>query len=50
AKGAEKSGIAAATGTADARRTAHEVGVAKVEAPVAAAKPKRAAKAAAVAE
>ncbi len=50
ATGAEKSGVAAATGTADARRTAHEVGVAKAEAPVAAAKPKRAAKAAAVAE
>jgi large subunit ribosomal protein L21 len=50
AKGAEKSGVAAATGTADARRTAHEVGVAKVEAAAPAAKPKRAAKAAAVAE
>lgn len=48
AKGADKSGVAAATGTADARRAAHEVGVAKAEAP--AAKPKRAAKAAASAE
>ena len=50
AKGADKSGVAAATGTADARRTAHEVGVAKAEVPVAAAKPKRAAKAAVSAE
>ncbi len=50
AMGAEKSGVAAATGTADARRVAHEVGVAKVEAPVVAAKPKRAAKAAPASE
>ncbi len=50
ASGADKSGIAAVTGTADARRTAHEVGVAKVEAPAPAAKPKRAAKAAAATE
>ncbi|THD82379.1 50S ribosomal protein L21 [Aliigemmobacter aestuarii] len=41
ASGAEKSGVAAATGTADARRAAHEAPAAK-----AAAKPKRAAKAA----
>ena len=45
ASGAEKSGVAAATGTADARRTAHEAPAAK-----AAAKPKRAAKAAAAEE
>ena len=49
ASGAEKSGVAAATGTADARRTAHNAAAAPAaEAP---AKPKRAAKAAeAVAE
>ena len=45
ASGAEKSGVAAATGTADARHTAHEAPAAK-----AAAKPKRAAKAAAAEE
>ncbi len=46
ASGADKSGVAAATGTADARRSAHETGAAPkaAEAP---AKPKRAAKAAA---
>jgi len=46
ASGAEASGVAAATGTADARRAAHETGAAPkaAEAP---AKPKRAAKAAA---
>jgi len=44
ASGAEKSGVAAATGTADARRTAHNAPAAPAaEAP---AKPKRAAKAA----
>lgn len=44
ASGAEKSGVAAATGTADARRTAHNAAAAPAaEAP---AKPKRAAKAA----
>ena len=48
ASGAEKSGIAAATGTADARRASHEApGVKAAEAP---AKPKRAAKAAAAQE
>ena len=45
ASGAEKSGVAAATGTADARHTAHEAPAAK-----AAPKPKRAAKAAAAEE
>jgi large subunit ribosomal protein L21 len=63
AKGADKSGVAAATGTADARRTAHETGAApkakaakaeKAEAAAdaaeAPAKPKRAAKAAAAKE
>ncbi len=50
AAGADTSGVVAATGTADARRSAHQVGVAKVEAPVAAAKPKRAAKAAPASE
>ncbi|MFN3822553.1 MAG: 50S ribosomal protein L21 [Pseudorhodobacter sp.] len=46
ATGADASGVAVATGTADARRAAHETGVAPkaAEAP---AKPKRAAKAAA---
>lgn len=46
ATGAENSGVPAATGTADARRAAHETGAAPkaAEAP---AKPKRAAKAAA---
>ncbi|PJF08394.1 50S ribosomal protein L21 [Pseudorhodobacter sp. MZDSW-24AT] len=44
ASGAEKSGVAAATGTADARRTAHNAAAAPAaEAP---AKPKRAKKAA----
>ena len=48
ATGAEKSGVAAATGTADARRAAHNATAAPaVEAP---AKPKRAAKAAAAKE
>lgn len=48
ASGAEKSGVAAATGTADARRAAHNASAAPaVEAP---AKPKRAAKAAAAKE
>ena len=48
ASGAEKSGVAAATGTADARRASHEAPGAKAaEAP---AKPKRAAKAAAAQE
>jgi large subunit ribosomal protein L21 len=47
AAGGEKTGIAAATGTADARRAAHNTAAAPAaEAP---AKPKRAAKAAAVA-
>ena len=48
ASGADKTGVMAATGTADARRAAHNnAPVAPVEAP---AKPKRAAKAAAVKE
>jgi large subunit ribosomal protein L21 len=48
ATGAEKSGVAAATGTADARRAAHNATAAPAaEAP---AKPKRAAKAAAAKE
>ena len=48
ASGAEKSGVAAATGTADARRAAHNAAPAPAaEAP---AKPKRAAKAAAAKE
>ena len=49
ASGAESTGVAAATGTADARRAAHNAPAAPVaaEAP---AKPKRAAKAAAVQE
>ncbi|NUB46583.1 50S ribosomal protein L21 [Fertoebacter nigrum] len=48
ASGAEASGVAAATGTADARRAAHNAEAAPaVEAP---AKPKRAAKAAAAQE
>jgi large subunit ribosomal protein L21 len=48
ASGAEKSGVTAATGTADARRAAHNAEAAPAaEAP---AKPKRAAKAAAVKE
>ena len=49
ASGAESTGVAAATGTADARRAAHNTAAAPaaVEAP---AKPKRAAKAAAVKE
>jgi large subunit ribosomal protein L21 len=49
ASGAEATGVAAATGTADARRAAHNAAAAPVavEAP---AKPKRAAKAAAVQE
>jgi large subunit ribosomal protein L21 len=49
ASGAEASGVAAATGTADARRSAHNTAAAPAaaEAP---AKPKRAAKAAAVKE
>lgn len=44
ASGADKSGVMAATGTADARRAAHEAPGAAAEAP---AKPKRAKKAAA---
>ena len=48
ASGAETSGVSAATGTADARRAAHNAAAAPAaEAP---AKPKRAAKAAAVTE
>lgn len=48
ASGAEKSGVVAATGTADARRAAHNAAAAPAaEAP---AKPKRAAKAAAAKE
>ena len=48
AAGADKTGVAAATGTADARRAAHNAAAAPAaEAP---AKPKRAAKAAAVTE
>ena len=48
ASGAEKSGVTAATGTADARRAAHNAAAAPAaEAP---AKPKRAAKAAAAKE
>lgn len=48
AAGADKSGVAAATGTADARRVAHNAAAAPAaEAP---AKPKRAAKAAAAQE
>lgn len=60
AKGADTSGVAAATGTADARRAAHETGAAPkakaakaeaaAEAAEAPAKPKRAAKAAAAKE
>jgi large subunit ribosomal protein L21 len=50
AAGAEKSGVAAATGTADARRTAHNAAAAPVVAAEAPAKPKRAAKAAAAKE
>jgi large subunit ribosomal protein L21 len=47
ATGADTSGVAAATGTADARRTAHNAAAAPVAAAEAPAKPKRAAKAAA---
>ena len=47
ATGADKTGMTVATGTADARRAAHETGV--PAAPVVAEKPKRAAKAAAAA-
>ena len=54
AAGADKSGVKAATGTADARVAAHEAPgtkpAAPVAAPVAAEKPKRAAKAAAAKE
>jgi large subunit ribosomal protein L21 len=50
ASGAEKSGVKAATGTADARVAAHEAPGTKAAAPVAAEKPKRAAKAAAAKE
>lgn len=46
--GAEKSGVAVATGTADARRAAHNNTAAAAPAAVVPAKPKRAAKAAAV--
>jgi large subunit ribosomal protein L21 len=49
-QGAEKSGVKAATGTAAARVVAHEAPGTKPAAPVAAEKPKRAAKAAAVQE
>ena len=55
-KGADKSGVKAATGTAAARVAAHEApgaarsGAAKAAAPAAAEKPKRAAKAAAAKE
>ena len=49
-KGADKSGVKAAVGTVAARRAAHEAPGAKAAAPVAAAKPKRAAKAAAAQE
>ncbi len=47
ASGADKSGVSAATGTADARRASHNTAAAPVAAP---AKPKRAAKAAPAAE
>ena len=47
ATGADASGVAAATGTADARRSAHNAAPAPVAAAEAPAKPKRAAKAAA---
>jgi large subunit ribosomal protein L21 len=50
ASGAEKSGVKAATGTVAARRAAHEAPGSKPAAPVAAEKPKRAAKAAAPAQ
>jgi len=50
AKGADKSGVAAATGTADARRAAHNAAAAPAPAAEAPAKPKRAAKAAAAKE
>jgi large subunit ribosomal protein L21 len=50
ASGAEKTGVKAATGTVAARRAAHEAPGAKAAAPVAAEKPKRAAKAAAPAQ
>jgi large subunit ribosomal protein L21 len=50
ASGAEKSGIAAATGTADARRAAHDAPGAAAPAAAAAEKPKRARKAAAAQE
>lgn len=46
--GAEKSGVAVATGTADARRAAHNNTAPAAPAAVVPAKPKRAAKAAAV--
>ena len=48
--GAEKSGVAAATGTAEARRTAHSTAPAAPVEAEAPAKPKRAAKAAAAKE
>ncbi len=50
ATGADKSGVKAATGTADARVAAHEAPGATAAAPVVAEKPKRAAKAAAAKE
>jgi large subunit ribosomal protein L21 len=50
AAGADKTGVAAATGTADARRAAHETGTAAAPVAAAPAKPKRAAKAAAAQE
>jgi large subunit ribosomal protein L21 len=46
AAGADKSGVAAATGTADARRAAHNTDAAPAPVAAAPAKPKRAAKAA----
>jgi large subunit ribosomal protein L21 len=50
ASGAEKSGVTAATGTADARRAVHNSAAAPAVVAEAPAKPKRAAKAAAVKE
>ena len=50
AAGADASGVKAATGTADARRVAHEAPGAAKAAPAAAEKPKRARKAAAAEE
>ncbi|MCA3453347.1 MAG: 50S ribosomal protein L21 [Rhodobacter sp.] len=50
ASGAESTGVSAATGTADARRAAHNAQAAPVAAAEAPAKPKRAPKAAAAAK